>query len=118
MFNDNVFPNAGSITGSGGAQITGSGIFFDLDYGLIYPYHVAPYFIHQTGILTSSYQTFNDNSITGSGGAQITGSGIFLVLDYSFPFVNGNLIVTGGGESGIIQAVSPFKPYAFYFRRK
>jgi len=62
----------------------------------------------------------NAGSITGSGGAQITGSGIFLYLDYASPYDNGEFLTFEGTDvSGVPPPIiSPFKPYAFYFKRK
>lgn len=121
MFNDNAFPNAGSITGSGGAQITGSGIFLYLDYGQPYLDSVRSYYIYQTGILTGVSQSVENSSITGSGGAQITGSGIYLYLDYMTPYINGVLLQTESPDSGTPTPPSPtnfFKPYAFFYKKR
>lgn len=119
MFNDNAFPNAGSITGSGGSQVTGSGIFLFLDYGQCAQSSIADYFVYQTGEYTN-LQGFQFNSITGSGGAQITGSGIYFYTDYLQYASNSILVQIESPDSGNPSPTpsSPFKPYAFFYKKR
>lgn len=115
MFNDNAFPNAGSITGSGGALVS-SGIFVYLDYGQSALYSIAPFYNYTSG--QNNYaQVFQSNSITGSGGA-LAPSGIFVYLDYLLYAQNEVFPQLDSQDStGTAPIISPFKPYAYFYKK-